>query len=235
MRIVQIVESLKVGGLEKMAVDLAIAHRKAGHFSAIYTVFDPGPLAAQAAGAGVSVVPFHKAIGFRPGTILAMAKRLRADGAQVVHTHNSGIHHYGVLAGRLAGIKAIVNTRHGLAFHSGQRQELYYRTIMPLTSAVVFVCDNGRRHFTESGAVFAKLGVEDRHQIDLAADQHLKEWDETTEFRTRANIRPITPLRRLLSQHQQICERILDEEEIEAGLWAQKRGSRRHRQLAKQL
>ena len=82
---------------------------------------------------------------------------------------------------------------------------------------------------------FAKLGVEDRHQIDLAADQHLKEWDETTEFRTRANIRPITPLRRLLSQHQQICERILDEEEIEVGLWAQKRGSRRHRQLAKQL
>lgn len=54
---------------------------------------------------------------------------------------------------------------------------------------------------------FAKLGVEDRHQIDLAADQHLKEWDETTEFRTRANIRPITPLRRLLSQHQQICDK----------------------------
>ena len=82
---------------------------------------------------------------------------------------------------------------------------------------------------------FAKLGVEDRHQIDLEAEQHLKEWDETTEFRTRANIRPITPLRRLLSQHQQICEQILDEEEIEVGLWAQKRGSRRHRQLAKQL
>jgi len=82
---------------------------------------------------------------------------------------------------------------------------------------------------------FAKLGVEDRHQVDLEAERRLKEWDETTEFRTRANIRPITPLRRLLSQHQQICERILDEEEIEVGLWAQKRGSRRHRQLAKQL
>ena len=26
---------------------------------------------------------------------------------------------------------------------------------------------------------FAKLGVEDRHQVDLEADQHLKEWDET--------------------------------------------------------
>ena len=46
------------------------------------------------------------------------------------------------------------------------------------------------------------------------------EWEETTEFRTRANIRPITPLRRLLSQHQHICDRILDEQEIEVGLWA---------------
>ena len=82
---------------------------------------------------------------------------------------------------------------------------------------------------------FATLGVEDRHRVDLEADQHLREWDETTEFRTRADIRPITPLRRLLSQHQQICERILDEEEIEVGLWAQKRGSRSHRQLAKRL
>jgi glycosyltransferase involved in cell wall biosynthesis len=158
VRIVQIVESLKVGGLEKMSVDLAVTHRKAGHFSAIYTVFDPGPLAAEASAGGVSVVPFHKAIGFRPGTIFAMAKRLRSDGAQVVHTHNSGIHHYGVLAGRLAGVKVIVNTRHGLALHSGQRQEVYYRTTMPLTSAVVFVCDNGRRHFTELGAVPPKKG-----------------------------------------------------------------------------
>ena len=47
---------------------------------------------------------------------------------------------------------------------------------------------------------FAKLGAEDRHRVDLEAEQHLKEWDETTEFRTRANIRPITPLRRLLSR-----------------------------------
>lgn len=158
MRIVQIVESLKVGGLEMTAVDLAIAHRKAGHFSAIYTVFAPGPLAERAMADGVPVVPFHKTIGFSPRAIFAMAKHLRADGAQVVHTHNSGIHHYGVIAGKLAGIRVIVNTRHGLAFHSGRRQEVYYRGVMPLTSAVVFVCDDGRRHYTELGTVPSKKG-----------------------------------------------------------------------------
>ena len=75
---------------------------------------------------------------------------------------------------------------------------------------------------------FAKLSTEDRAHLEREADEYAKDWDETTEFRTRANIRPITALRRLLSQHQQICERILDEQEIEVGLWAyKKRGSRR--------
>ena len=54
---------------------------------------------------------------------------------------------------------------------------------------------------------FATIGAEDRNHVELEAEQRVKEWEETTEFRTRANIRPITPLRRLLSQHQHICER----------------------------
>ena len=79
---------------------------------------------------------------------------------------------------------------------------------------------------------FAKLNTEDRAHVEHEAEQYVRDWDETTEFRTRANIRPITPLRRLLSQHQQICERILDEQDIEVGLWAYARGSRRRRRLA---
>ena len=136
-----------------MALNLAIAHRRAGHFSAIYTVFEPGELAEQARQASVPVVAFHKKSGFSSDSIFEMARQLRTDHAQVVHTHNSVIHHYGVLAGKLGGVDAIVNTRHGLAFHSGRRQEVYYRAVMPFTSAVVFVCQDGRRHYVERGIV----------------------------------------------------------------------------------
>jgi hypothetical protein len=79
---------------------------------------------------------------------------------------------------------------------------------------------------------FATISAEARNHVELEAEQRVKEWEETTEFRTRANIRPITPLRRLLSQHQHICERILDEQEIEVGIWAYKRRPRRRRRLA---
>jgi hypothetical protein len=52
-------------------------------------------------------------------------------------------------------------------------------------------------------------------------------------MKTSPTIRPMTPLRRLLSEYHDLCERILDEQEIEVGLWAyQRRIQRRRRQPA---
>jgi len=171
VRIVQIVESLNIGGLETMALSLAIAQQKAGHTSTIYTVFSGGDLEPRAREAGVAVVPFNKPSGFNPRAIIHMARQLRIDRVDVVHTHNSGIHHYGVAAGRLAGVPVIVNTRHGLAFHSGRRQEGYYRAVMPLTDAVVFVCSDGRRYYTECGTIPDRKGTVIANGIATAAFQ----------------------------------------------------------------
>ena len=154
LRIVQIVEKLEIGGLERMALDLAIAQKKAGHQPSIYCVFHRGALADEADAAGVPVIEFHKRVGFSWKTVREITRRLRHDGAQVVHTHNSVIHHYGVLAGRMAGVRAIVNTRHGLGkLHTAARQELYFRATLPFTSAFVFVCEDGRRFFVHERGV----------------------------------------------------------------------------------
>src|SRR5262249_48836610 len=75
---------------------------------------------------------------------------------------------------------------------------------------------------------FARIDLSYRKHIEREAEYQLSEWEETTELRTRAHIRPNTPLRRLLSDHQRICERILDEQDIEVGIWVyKKRGTRR--------
>src|SRR3989337_2039394 len=79
---------------------------------------------------------------------------------------------------------------------------------------------------------FATTNGEDRERVAHEAEQYVKEWEETTELRTRPGIRPVTPLRRLLSEYQSICERILDEQDIEVGLWAYKSGARSRRRLA---
>ena len=75
----------------------------------------------------------------------------------------------------------------------------------------------------ELGYDFARIDPEDRKYVERQAEQQVSDWEEITEFRLRPDIRPSTPLRRLLSQYQHICERILDEQDIEIGLWAYKK------------
>jgi hypothetical protein len=66
------------------------------------------------------------------------------------------------------------------------------------------------------------LRREARDQVEAEAHEYIKLWEETVEMRTSPAIRPMTPLRRLLNEHHIICERLLDEQEIEEGLWAYK-------------
>jgi glycosyltransferase involved in cell wall biosynthesis len=140
------VEDLELGGLERLAVDLAVAQKRAGHQLFFYCLFQAGPLAASLEAAGIPVVTFRKAPGFSISTVLAMARRLRQDRADVVHGHNPGVHHYAALAARLAGVPACINTRHSVTSSQGlPYQERYFRWVKPFTSHVVFVCDFVRR------------------------------------------------------------------------------------------
>ena len=74
--------------------------------------------------------------------------------------------------------------------------------------------------------------VEDRIRVEDEAKQYVEQWEETVEMGTSPTIRPITPLRRLLAEYHDICERILDEHELEAGLWAYRKGVKKRRRPA---
>jgi hypothetical protein len=76
------------------------------------------------------------------------------------------------------------------------------------------------------------LSDEDRSRVEDEAEQFVKEWQETVEMRTSPTIRPITPLRRLLAEYHDICERILDEQEMDAGLWAYRKRTQKRRTRA---
>jgi|ERR1700737_2578413 hypothetical protein len=76
------------------------------------------------------------------------------------------------------------------------------------------------------------LSVDDRIRVEDEAKQYVEQWEETVEMKTNFTIRPNTPLRRLLAEYHDICERILDEHEIDAGLWAYRKRAQRRRRSA---
>ena len=70
------------------------------------------------------------------------------------------------------------------------------------------------------------LSLDDRIRVEDEAKQYVEQWEETVEMNTSPTMRPMTPLRHLLAEYHDTCERILDEQEIDVGLWAYKKRPR---------
>jgi glycosyltransferase involved in cell wall biosynthesis len=161
MRIVQLVNNLDMGGLERLAVDLAYCQLADGHVPIIYCLTHPGRIAAEAAERGVPVRSFEKPAGPHLSTVCKMARQLRRDRPDVLHTHNHLVHHYGVVAGRLAGVPVIVNTRHRAEFRfvagphgsqnttesTGKKSDLLFRSTLPWVGCVVLISEATRQFF----------------------------------------------------------------------------------------
>lgn len=169
MRIAQIVGSLEIGGLERLAVDLAFEQKGAGHSPVIVCVAHRGPLADEAERKGISVLVLRKERGFSPRLVWALAVLLRRLKIDLVHTHNAPIHHYGAVAAHLAGIRAVVNTQHGIGSLTVDRKlGRIFRLTMPLTNSVVFVSDETRREFTSRRGIPETKASTIRNGIPLA-------------------------------------------------------------------
>lgn len=113
--VVHVLSSLGMGGQERVALDLAVGQVRRGFRVTAISLAPPpeGPLAAEfrRAGAEVTCVP-RSGEGFDLLLPLRLARRLRRDRTDLVHTHNRMALLYGAPAGRLARA-AVVHTKHG--------------------------------------------------------------------------------------------------------------------------
>lgn len=154
LKIVHVVESLAVGGLERVVLSLAGWQRRRGDACRIVCLFAAGALAAETEALGIELV----VIGKQPGLDLQALRRLRAAiasfDADVVHTHNAMAHYYTAFATLGLGVLRMVNTRHGMGpAQAGSRLDRLYRLALAGTHAAVSVCVAGRNRFVESGTM----------------------------------------------------------------------------------
>jgi len=147
MKIVQLLPSLDVGGMERLAVDLARQQKSEGHQSSIYCTSHPGQFAREAKAADVPVHSFGKTPGFSLGLIRDLASRLRLDRPDILHSHNALVLHYGIAAARLARVPVVVNTRHGGNMNWDPHCERIWRQSVRWTDAVVFVSEGVREYY----------------------------------------------------------------------------------------
>jgi glycosyltransferase involved in cell wall biosynthesis len=139
-RILQVVQHLRPGGIETMALELLGRAGPGGEIASLEGS-TPGLIAAWPPLAAVAhrVHGLGKPPGLRPWLILRLARLMRRLRTEIVHTHHIGPLIYGGLAGRLAGVRRIVHTEHD-AWHLAtprrrQVEALALRLVRPVLVA----------------------------------------------------------------------------------------------------
>lgn len=154
LNIVHVVESLDVGGLERVVLSLATWQRAHGGASRIICLFHEGPLGAEARASGIRVDVVNKAPGLDLRALRVLRRLLLEENVDILHTHNPVAHYYAAGAAAATGIGRIVNTRHGMgSSHESRQLRLLYRAALTDTAKVVAVCRAARDRFVEAGTV----------------------------------------------------------------------------------
>jgi glycosyltransferase involved in cell wall biosynthesis len=149
LKIAQLLPSLDIGGMERLAIDLARRQVADGHTALIYCTRYAGQLAPEAESYGVSLHAFGKTDGPSFSLVRALARKLREHRVDVLHAHNALVLHYGLFAARLARVPVVINTRHGGNLNWDPKCERIWSFATRWTDRVVFISEGVRDFYVE--------------------------------------------------------------------------------------
>ncbi len=169
VRLVHLVISLDVGGLERVLVN-HIRHADRTRFEVgVVCLAGPGQLAAEIEAQGVKVqaLDVHgRGIGRGVRRLVRELRRLKPD---VLHTHNLAAHLLGSTAARIARVPVIVHTKHGRYDTSSWRRGLGTRIASALSSVIVPVSQDSAREASAYEGVPARKIRVIHNGVDITA------------------------------------------------------------------
>jgi glycosyltransferase involved in cell wall biosynthesis len=143
MRIVHLVDSMEVGGAETIIALLCRFGRARGHCPSVHCLYEIGALGERLAAEGFEVTVHH-----RPtvaGLMGSLYRGFKTSMPDVVHCHNATAAIIGAVPARVAGVKSVVVTRHGLVGPPySLRRELKFAVASRFCDWVIAVCEEAR-------------------------------------------------------------------------------------------
>lgn len=144
MRVMHVIEAMHQGGAESLVVE-HVRRAAPGVESTVVALNRGGPSLEAAAAAGARCHVLGKG-GSRLAGVSRLTALLREQRTDVINGHNPTGALYGTLAGRLAGVPALVRTEHSI--HYPGRGSRFYRPVelllTALTDRVICVCEASR-------------------------------------------------------------------------------------------
>lgn len=168
VRVVHLVLSLDVGGLEKVVLDLARHVDPTRFATRVLCLRDGGPLRPRFEGLGVPVDSLGRRDLPKGRTLLRLVRWLRQARPHVLHTHNPSPHLFGALAARAAAVPVLVHTKHGRNYPDSPRAVAWNRLASWLSDRVVPVSADAAAVARQVEHVPRRKIAVIRNAIDLA-------------------------------------------------------------------
>lgn len=137
IRILHIMESLEIGGLENGVVNIVNNLDPEQFESLICCLRREGPLISRL-NPRVKVLCLHEKTGFDPTSACRIAHICRKNKITIMHTHGwAGGLYCGVIGAHLAHVPAILNGEHGVFYLDKRRRLIAQKILFALTHAII--------------------------------------------------------------------------------------------------
>ena len=143
LSIAHVGDSMEMGGAEKLTATLCRLQRDRGHTASVHCLYRLGVLGEELRAEGFEVILHHPSSFFH--LMRSLYTAFRRSPPDVVHCHNATAAIFAALPARLAGVKTVIVTRHGLVKPPYQlRRELKFALASRWCDWIVGVCEGTR-------------------------------------------------------------------------------------------
>jgi glycosyltransferase involved in cell wall biosynthesis len=149
IKILHIVEDLKIGGLEKVIATIALNLNTKRYEVNVWCLAEGGDIASELIGYGVNVKFLGKSSYHNPLSILLLALQLRKEQFDIIHTHGYFAGTFGRLAAILACIPVIITHVHSTYFEYKTRNLLIENFLARFTGRIICVSRAVQKFVTE--------------------------------------------------------------------------------------
>jgi glycosyltransferase involved in cell wall biosynthesis len=143
LNIAHVVDSMEMGGAEKLTATLCRLQRDRGHTASVHCLYGVGVLGEELRAEGFEVMLHHPSAFFH--LMRGLYRSFRRSRPDVVHCHNATAAIIAAFPARRAGVKTVIVTRHGLVKPPYQiRRELKFALASRWCDWIVAVCEGTR-------------------------------------------------------------------------------------------
>ncbi|MCK9295291.1 MAG: glycosyltransferase [Desulfobulbaceae bacterium] len=144
--ILHVINSLDIGGAERVAIDLCLGLSQRGRRSILATIEGGGPLEEIVQANNIPYFLMKKKPGFRPSLTIKFLRLFREQNIQTIITHNYSPFRYATIANVLGGNKPLIHVHHARSFaETDEKRPIRERLLALFAKKIVAVSEDLRQ------------------------------------------------------------------------------------------